>query len=211
MFNLLFSSPLAFAILFPTLLISITIHEFAHAWVADHLGDPTPRYQGRVTLNPLAHLDPLGTIAMLLVGFGWGRPVEYDPYNLKNPLRDTALIAAAGPFSNLVIASLLAVIIRVGLVPSELFAFILLNIITINVVLAIFNLIPVYPLDGSKIILALLPRTTAIEFDTFMHRYGMFVLLLLIFPWVKGASPASQLITPIIHLITQLMVGVPFF
>ena len=108
MLYLLFSNPLAFFILFPGLLLSITIHEFAHAWVADKLGDPTPRHQGRVTLDPRAHLDPWGTVALLLTRFGWGKPVQFDPYNLKHPLRDTAIVALAGPISNLIVATGLA-------------------------------------------------------------------------------------------------------
>src|SRR3989338_7102351 len=98
----LFSSLETLFIVIIALLSAITIHEFSHAWVADRLGDPTPRLMGRVTLNPLAHLDPIGTIALLLIGFGWGKPVPFDPFNLENPRRDSALIALAGPASNLI-------------------------------------------------------------------------------------------------------------
>ncbi len=208
MFALLLANPLAFVVLFPGLLLSITVHEFAHAWTADKLGDPTPRYQGRVTLNPLAHLDPLGTLAMFLTNFGWGKPVEYDPYNLAHPVRDTALIASAGPFVNILIAMALAVVVRLGIIPFGLGQAVV-SIMYINVVLAIFNLIPVYPLDGSKILMAVLPRDTALEYEDFMHRYGMFVLLALIFPWLSGASPVSMLIAPIVQLIVSLLIGFP--
>src|SRR3972149_11313525 len=95
-----------------SLIISITIHEFAHGFAADKLGDPTPRIQGRLTLNPKAHLDPFGTIMILLVGFGWGKPVQFDPYNLKDPRRDAALISLAGPASNIILAILLSIILR---------------------------------------------------------------------------------------------------
>jgi Zn-dependent protease len=205
MIELLFSNPITFFIIFPGLLASITIHEFAHAWTADKLGDPTPRYQGRVTLDPRAHLDPLGVIAMLLTRFGWGRPVEFDPYNLKNPVRDTAIIALAGPASNMIVAGILALVLNLGLVENAFVMISLANIIFINVVLAIFNLVPVYPLDGSKIMLAVLPRQTAVEYDQFMHRYGLFILLALIFPWAGGVSPVSQLILPVINLVVSFL------
>lgn len=207
MFQLFFTDPLAFLLIFPGLLLSITIHEFAHAWTADKLGDPTPRHQGRVTLNPLAHLDPLGTLAMLLTRFGWGKPVEYDPYNLKNPVRDTAMIALAGPVSNLLVATGLALVLRLGLLPLEGIGLGLLQVLFINVALAIFNLIPVYPLDGSKILVALLPRRSAYEYDEIMHKYGMFILLLLIFPWANGGSPVSQIISPIINVVVTVLSG----
>lgn len=207
MLGLLFSNPLAFFIIFPGLLISIAIHEFAHAWTADRLGDPTPRLQGRVTLNPLAHLDPIGTVMILVTRFGWGKPVEFDPYNLKDPVKDTAIIALAGPVSNVVIAILLAVIIRLNVIPIDWLVIGTAQVLFINIVLAIFNLVPVYPLDGSKILLAILPRDTAYEYDTFMHKYGMFVLLALILPWAGGVSPVSALIAPVINTVVALLLG----
>src|SRR3989344_291453 len=96
-----------------SLVIAITIHEFAHAFVADHLGDPTPRLQGRVTLNPLAHLDPMGTLLLFIVHFGWGKPVQFDPFNLRNPRRDAALISLAGPATNLVTATVASIVMQV--------------------------------------------------------------------------------------------------
>lgn len=199
---LLFSNPLAFAIIAVAILGAITIHEFAHAWVADRLGDPTPRYQGRVTLDPRSHLDPIGTLAIFVAGFGWGKPVPFDPYNLKDPKRDIALIALAGPASNLLLATALAILIHSGILGG--FASIAGIIIEINVMLAIFNLVPVHPLDGSKIILAFLPTDTAYEYERFMARYGMIVLLLLIVPW-SGVSPVSQLVQPGINFVLKLL------
>jgi Zn-dependent protease len=207
MISLLFSNPLIFLSGALGLVLSLTIHEFAHAWTAEKLGDSTPRLQGRVTLNPLAHLDPLGTVLLLLTRFGWGKPVHFDPSNLENPLRDSALIALAGPASNISIAVLLAVIVRTGLLPFPLLDFVLVQVALINLVLAVFNLIPVHPLDGSKIILPLLPRGLAIEYEDFMHQYGMFVLLALILPWYQGTSPLSFLISPVITLLGQLLFG----
>lgn len=201
--QLLFSDPISFAIIASGLITSITIHEFSHAWMADHLGDPTPRYQGRVSLDPRAHLDPLGTLAILLVNFGWGKPVMFDPYNLKDPVKDSALIALAGPVSNILLATLLSLLVK--FTPLGAFAVIIEAVIFINVMLAIFNLIPIHPLDGSKILLPLLPRVTAIEYEEFMHRYGTFLLIAMIFPWGGGRSPASLLISPIIQFIIGIL------
>ncbi|MEA3340069.1 MAG: site-2 protease family protein [Chloroflexota bacterium] len=205
MLSLLISQPLVFFILFPGLIFALSLHEFAHAWVADQLGDPTPRSQGRLTLDPRAHLDPLGTLALLLTRFGWGKPVQYDPYNLQNPVRDTALISLAGPLSNLLFAGILSIIINFQLSPWMWLQAALVQILIINVILAIFNLIPVKPLDGSKIMRALLPKETAREYEQVMDRYGLFILLFLIMPW-GGSSPVSQLISPVINLIVRLLI-----
>lgn len=202
--SLLFSDPISFVLVAVGLVISVTIHEFAHAFVADKLGDPTPRYQGRVTLDPRAHLDPLGTLAILLIGFGWGKAVQFDPYNLKDPKRDTALIALAGPASNIILATVLSLMIGVLNLQGIAIA-VLLPIIFINVMLAIFNLVPVYPLDGSKIAQAILPKEVALEYELFMTRYGNFVLLALILPLFGSRSAISQLISPVIEFVITLL------
>ena len=207
MISILFSNPLAFFIIFPLLLLSITFHEWAHCLVTDKLGDPTPRAKGRLTLDPRAHLDPIGTLAMLLTGFGWGRPAPFDPYNLKSPVKDAALIAAAGPTSNILIALVAAILLKIGFVAGlPLLAIALVQLISLNIVLAVFNLIPVGPLDGAKIVLALLPPETALEFEAFMSRYGIIVLGLLIFPWAGGASPVSQLVQPIVRFLVNFLI-----
>ena len=207
MISILFSNPLAFFIIFPLLLLSITFHEWAHCLVTDKLGDPTPRAKGRLTLDPRAHLDPIGTLAMLLTGFGWGRPAPFDPYNLKSPVKDAALIAAAGPTSNILIALVAAILLKIGFVAGlPLLAIGLVLLITLNIFLAVFNLIPVGPLDGAKIVLALLPPETALEFEDFMSRYGIIVLGLLIFPWAGGASPVSQLVQPIVRFLVNFLI-----
>jgi len=204
--QLLLSNPLVFVIVAAALVISITIHEFSHAFIAEKLGDPTPRLQGRVTLNPLAHLYPLGTLAMVLVGFGWGKPVMFDPYNLKDPKRDAALIALAGPASNLILATILAIVIRAF--PNLPFSLddIFMLVISTNVGLAIFNLIPVHPLDGGKILIGLAPRDVAREWDQVLHQYGTIILLFLIIPF-NGQSAVSSLISPIVSAIMRILIG----
>ncbi len=213
--GLLLSDPvgnfLPFIVIVLGLVVSLTIHEFAHAWVADKLGDPTPRYKNRVTLNPLAHLDPIGSLAILLVGFGWGKPVPFDPYNLKNPVADTAKIAVAGPLSNILFAILLAAFANinasVGFAPIGFVFAVTQLLIGLNVALAIFNLIPIHPLDGGKILVAFLPKVTALEYDQFMHRYGMFVLLMLVLPLAGGTSPVSQLLGPVVAFVSTLIIS----
>ena len=155
MIDTLISSPLSFLISLLAIAAAITIHEFAHALAADRLGDPTPRLQGRLTLNPLAHLDPLGTLMLVLFRFGWGKPVQFDQFNLRNPRRDAMLISIAGPVSNLLTAVLATILLR--LLPSNLLAFLIFQpFIVISVVLAVFNFVPVHPLDGGKILSGLL-------------------------------------------------------
>jgi Zn-dependent protease len=178
------------------LIVAITIHEFSHAWAAEHLGDPTPRLQGRLTLNPLAHLDPIGTILLILVRFGWGKPVQFDPFNLRNPRRDSALISIAGPISNIVLATLCSLIIRLP-VPMIIAAF-LVQLLYMNIVLAIFNLVPIHPLDGFKIVEGFLPEEQAREWHE-LERYGVIFLVFLLFPIFGGTAPIVRIISPVIN------------
>ncbi len=203
--SLLTTSPILFVLIAVILVAAITVHEFAHAWMADHLGDPTPRSQGRVTLNPKAHLDPIGTLMIFVIGFGWGKPVMFDPYNLKNPTKEAALIAFAGPAANLLLALILSLALPLGIglgISESILGTILLYSIFYNVMLAIFNLVPIHPLDGGKIAVALLPAELALEFDDFMRRYGTFLLIALILPLVNGTSAVSTLISPVITFIS---------
>ena len=195
------------------LIFSIVIHEFSHGWVANYLGDPTAKYQGRLTLNPLPHIDPLGSILipflMFLSGtgiiFGWAKPVPYNPYNLKDQRRGPALVAAAGPLANLAVAVFFGLVIRTLVaqgVSSAIIPF-LGFIVLINIVLAIFNLVPIPPLDGSKLLFSVLPYSTR-HIQEFLERNGMLLLLVFIFF-------GFQLIIPIIFGLFNLLVGSNIF
>ena len=184
-------------------IVALTIHEFAHAYTADKLGDPTPRSYGRLTLNPMAHLDLLGTLAIIFIGFGWAKPVPFDAYNLRNPRRDSMLIALAGPASNLILA--VAISILLNFIPSSFISLILQYVLLGNVSIAIFNLIPVFPLDGEKILGGLLPPDLYKEYASIMAQYGTIILILMLLPIAGGTSPIAALISPIISFVTQLL------
>lgn len=212
-----FSNPILLIIAF---LFSLAIHEAAHAYVSDRLGDPTARLAGRATLNPLAHLDPLGTLLPLLllftgspIIFGWGKPVPLDPFNLRHPRRDAALISFAGPAANLSLAILLAILIRLAhlfLGPTGFFVELTLTpIIALNIMWAFFNLIPIHPLDGGKVLVGLLPQNLAYKWDEFLRQYGFIILFFLIFPFF-GRSPIISFISPLVHFfLTLLLPGTP--
>ncbi|MDO8451354.1 MAG: site-2 protease family protein [bacterium] len=204
----LFNNPIGFLFWAIGLVIAITIHEFAHALAAERLGDPTPRLMGRLTLNPLRHLDPLGTLMLLIARFGWGKPVVFDPYNLRNPRRDSAIISLAGPVSNMVLAIVCA--LTAGLLPWEgsqlqyVFIALLRPIIVLNVVLAIFNLVPIHPLDGFKIVGGILPEEYSRQWQE-LESYGMIFLIFLIVPIFGGASPIHTIISPIINALLAIL------
>ena len=206
----LFNNPIAFFAWLVALVVAITIHEFAHAYAADRLGDPTPRVQGRLTLNPLAHLDPLGTLMLLIVRFGWGKPVVFDPFNLRHPRRDAAIISLAGPASNMALATVLSVVLHSFLLtPYAMLIYIIIQpVIVMNVVLAIFNLVPIHPLDGFKIVGGILPREYARQWQE-LEPYGMIFLLFLVFPVFGGASPISKLILPVISFFLSFLLPGP--
>lgn len=204
MITTLFSNPLLFLVWAVGLVLAITIHEYAHAKTADQLGDPTPRSQHRLTLDPRSHLDPLGTMALLFFGFGWGRPVVFDPYNLRYPRRDSAIIALAGPVSNLALALVLSLVMR--FIPlSEMMGSVLTILLGMNVMLAIFNLVPIFPLDGEKILGGILPHDLYVEFTTIMRQYGTIILILMLLPIAGGRSPIIALVSPIISFVTGLL------
>ena len=186
--NLLSIQTLFTAIIF---VISISLHEYAHAWMADRLGDPTPRNQGRLTPSPLSHIDPLGFILIFIIGFGWGRPVQYNPYYLKNPLWDELKIALAGPASNIIL-SIIAIII---LIVYSLFIGTAQDLVTtfwmqfafLNIALAVFNMIPLPPLDGYRIIKVFAP-----EFTAKLEQYSNYILIAFLLIFLRG--PGSGLL-----------------
>lgn len=217
MFGLL-SNPLVFIFSLISLVVAITIHEFAHAYAADRLGDPTPQLQGRLTLNPLAHLDPLGSIMILFAHFGWGKPVQFDPFNLRNPRRDSAIISVAGPLTNFgfaVICSLMLhgiQIIQIGNTSASIFAVLLAiftalleTFVVMNISLGIFNLVPIHPLDGFKIVEGILPDHYAKQWKE-LEGYGMIFLLFLAFPILGSVSPISRVISPIIQTVVHVLI-----
>ena len=177
------------AIRIPVFLLALTIHEFAHGWVANRLGDPTAKLQGRLTLNPLAHLDIIGTIAIVLIGFGWAKPVPVDARYLRRPRQDMILIAAAGPGSNLLLAAAVAFCYRMtpwGGLGTE-WAWLVVPLramlragVWVNVLLAVFNLLPIPPLDGSRVVAGLLPLRQAISYSR-LEPYGFVIIFLLFF------------------------------
>lgn len=163
------------------LFVSIAIHEAAHAYSANYYGDNTPRIEGRLTLNPIAHLDLIGTIFILLFGIGWGRAVNVNPNNLDNPKKNMVLIALAGPMSNILFAIVLVLSLKMfaGFLVDTAYFVVLLRIVMINVLLAVFNLLPIYPLDGSKIVEGLLPYNLAEKFAE-TENFGILLLVLVI-------------------------------
>ena len=205
------------------LLVGVGFHEACHAFMANSLGDKTPGSQGRVTFNPLAHLDPAGTMMMLFVGFGWGKPVQFNPYGLKvSPKAAMLLVAGAGPVSNFAAAFLLALPIKLGWVPyinpfgsvrgvaggQEFAGLFLTGAVTLNIILGVFNLVPIHPLDGFKVVVGLLPGDLSNEFAK-LGQYGPGVLMLLIaLPFVTGYSPLSQIIGPTAIRLLRIFTGI---
>lgn len=189
------------------LIFSIIIHEIAHGFMADYLGDPTARLQGRLTLNPIKHIDPVGSIIVPLITslvgftFGWAKPVVYNPYNLKNKRQGEFLIALAGPMSNILLAVIFGLIIRFASTGAAVTPFIEIcsYIVIINLVLAIFNLIPLPPLDGSKLLFAWLPQQYG-QVRLMLETYApIFVLVVVFFLW--------SIISPIVLFAFRLVTG----
>lgn len=204
--------PQRFVFIIIAFIISVTIHEFAHAYAATRLGDDTPRAQGRVTLNPIAHFDPIGFLFLVFIaltgfGIGWGRPVQFNPYRIRWGKRGIAIVAAAGPLSNIILALVLAVPQRAfasgfASLPPNGQVFVTL-LIGLNIGLAAFNLIPLPPLDGLKIIAGFLPDFWAPVFDR-LNQYGFLILFAIIF-FLPGILFGIS--DPIYRLLTNLIEG----
>ncbi|MPZ97761.1 MAG: site-2 protease family protein [Dehalococcoidia bacterium] len=213
------------------LFVGLAFHEFSHALVADGLGDRTPRLAGRLTLNPVAHLDPVGSLMIFFVGFGWAKPTPVNPYNTANPKKTMTMVAAAGPASNLVMAGVAAIPIKLGLVPfwhpfvnpaaAELFAqrwtesagdltgLFLGTVVLLNVLLAVFNLIPVSPLDGFRVAVGLLPGELSEQLAR-LEPWGPGILMLLILsPFISGGefNPLFTIMGPLIEFFLTIFVG----
>jgi Zn-dependent protease len=191
---IMFDSPLVqqyiywILVAIPSILVAATVHEYAHAYVAYRLGDPTAKAEGRLTLNPLKHIDPLGALFMVLFRFGWSKPVPINEYNFEKRELYTALVAFAGPLSNFIMAFLTALIFRfIDFSDQPLIVFLLYSFATINIALAVFNLIPIPPLDGHKIVRALLPPPLRFYWEQ-LEKYAIILILLLILPF----SPLSR-------------------
>ena len=203
---------LTFIFFIAILIMSIVIHEVAHGYAADMLGDPTAKLAGRLTLNPLPHLDPMGSVLLPIILvvtnagfiFGWAKPVPYNPYNLKKGKWGPAIVAVAGPLSNLFIAFVFGMVLRFGgsLGLPDAFLAISIYIVFINILLAVFNMLPIPPLDGSKVLFSILPYKYQ-HIEQTLERYGFIILLFVIFF-------AWNLIYPVIGFLFWLIAGFPF-
>ena len=204
--------PIAFIFIIAILMISVIVHEISHGYVAEYLGDPTARLAGRLTLNPIPHLDLVGSfivpvISFFLAGavFGWAKPVPYNPYNLKNPRYGGAFVALAGPLSNILIAIFFGMLIRLSsfLGIPETVVTLSSFVVFINIILAFLNLLPVPPLDGSKILFALLPYHLH-HVEEFLERYGIFIVIFIIFFLWRFLLPAP-------YFLFRILTGTGFF
>ena len=229
--DLLVKDPGTFVTVFSTflatagvaLLVAITVHEFSHAAVAYSLGDITAKRLGRLSLNPIRHMDPVGTLMLLLVGFGWGKPVPVNPHNLRNGSRKgMSIVSAAGPMANLITAVVCALPIRIGLISwqspftfrglqgqglGSLFADLLGFVIFFNIILAVFNLIPLFPLDGSKVAIGVLPPGIANTIARWEAAGPAVLLAIIMVDWVTDLNLLWGVLRPLVNMVGYTVLG----
>ena len=204
-------------LLIPPILLALTFHEYMHGYTAYRLGDPTAKYAGRLTFNPLAHLDPIGTLMVFLVHFGWAKPVPVNPSYFHDPKRDMLIVSVAGPAANMVLALLSGILVRfvragaLSFLPQFILQPIYIMLILslqINIALAIFNIIPLPPLDGSKILYGMLPHKYDYIIDD-VERYGPFILMgVILFGWITKISIIGAFISPFINFFSNIFGGI---
>ncbi len=204
---LLRTPPEVLLLLVPVLLFSLCFHEFSHAWVAYRLGDPTAKHSGRLTLSPLAHLDPMGSLMILFVGFGWARPVPVDSRYFQNPRKDMMKVAFAGPAANLILAFIGGTIIRTQFLEGT-FILMLVLFTQINIMLAVFNMIPIPPLDGSQIFSGLMIQKNP-DLVMKLQMYGPQILFgLILIGYFTQLSPIWWVMSPFVNFFLFLFAGI---
>ncbi len=197
----------------PAILLALTIHELAHAYVALHFGDNTAQAEGRITLNPISHLDLFGTLMLLFGPFGWAKPVPVNAYNFSNPQKDMAFVAVAGPLANIALAVLTGLLFRFGLagMNEALFGFLFI-LLQINIGLALFNLLPIYPLDGSRVLVAFLSPAQTERYIQAMRVVPQIFLGVIVIGWITNKPILSYILGPIFipvfNFATKVFIGV---
>lgn len=203
----------------PGFIIGLTFHEFSHAFAAYRLGDPTAKMAGRLTLNPVAHLDLIGSLMLIFAGFGWAKPVPVDPHYLRSPRRDMAIVAVAGPVANIIVAIACSILLHAldfigtaaGISVSQFVLMVLVQGIWINVILAVFNFIPIPPLDGSRIVAGIVPEEWNHGYEQF-ERYGpMFLFGLILLASLSGISILGRIMMPVAQPLFRLIMGAWLF
>lgn len=191
-----------FLIRFPGLLLAIVIHEFSHGYIAYRLGDNTAKESGRLSLNPLKHLDIIGFLFLLIFKFGWAKPVPINSLNFKNRKRDTILVSLAGPFSNFIIATIISIVFSLRIITNNLLINILLNALWYNIMLGIFNLLPFPPLDGSKVVASLLP----VKYEYLFYKYERYLYIILII--LIATDVIDKILSPIIYFSLNILLNI---